>query len=320
MLEKILSNRFIIIYLAPFILGSLTVFSFQPFNFSLINFIIFPLTFSLIVYVKKRSISIYRKSKSYKKNLFLIGFLFGFGYFLCGTFWISYSLTFEENFKFLIPISIILIPAFLGLFTAIATLAVGRYLNFNFISILLFSSSFAVSDYIRGKIFTGFPWNLVAYSWSWLTEILQILNFLGLYAFNLVIITIFTLPALLFLRIESYKKVLTLSLIFIFGFLTYIYGSFAINKNKALINSIDNKNKIYVKVVSPNFELKYDHTIEEIEKKLELLIKYSDPESNQKTLFIWPEGVFTGYSFKEINLFKKLVAENLIKITLLCLG
>ena len=61
MLEKILSNRFIIIYLAPFILGSLTVFSFQPFNFSLINFIIFPLTFSLIVYVKKRSISIYRK-------------------------------------------------------------------------------------------------------------------------------------------------------------------------------------------------------------------------------------------------------------------
>ena len=98
MLEKILSNRFIIIYLAPFILGSLTVFSFQPFNFSLINFIIFPLTFSLIVYVKKRSISIYRKSKSYKKNLFLIGFLFGFGYFLCGTFWISYSLTFEEKF------------------------------------------------------------------------------------------------------------------------------------------------------------------------------------------------------------------------------
>ena len=69
MLEKILSNRFIIIYLAPFILGSLTVFSFQPFNFSLINFIIFPLTFSLIVYVKKRSISIYRKSKSYKKKI-----------------------------------------------------------------------------------------------------------------------------------------------------------------------------------------------------------------------------------------------------------
>ena len=40
-----------------------------------------------------------------------------------------------------------------------------------------------------------------------------------------------------------------------------------INKNKALINSIDNENKINVKVVSPNFDINYDHTIEEIEKK-----------------------------------------------------
>ena len=87
-----------------------------------------------------------------------------------------------------------------------------------------------------------------------------------------------------------------------------------------MINSIDNKNKIYVKVVSPNFELKYDHTIEEIEKKLELLIKYSDPESNQKTLFIWPEVCFTGYSFKEINLFKKLVAEKFNKNHLIVFG
>ena len=202
MLEKILNNRNIILYIAPFLLGSLTVFSFQPFNFSFINFIIFPSIFGLIVYVKKRSISIYRKKKPYKKNLFLIGFLFGFGYFLCGTFWISYSLTFEESFKFLIPFSIILIPAFLALFTAISSTIVGHFLNYNFISILLFSSSFAISDYVRGKILTGFPWNFVAYSWSWLTEVLQILNIFGLYAFNLITITIFTLPALLFFRVK----------------------------------------------------------------------------------------------------------------------
>ena len=81
MLEKILNNRLIILYLLPFSLGSLTVFSFQPFNFSFINFILFPVLFFLLVYIKKKSKSIYRK-KPYHRNLFLTGFLFGFGFVL----------------------------------------------------------------------------------------------------------------------------------------------------------------------------------------------------------------------------------------------
>jgi apolipoprotein N-acyltransferase len=36
------------------------------------------------------------------------------------------------------------------------------------------------------------------------------------------------------------------------------------------------------------------------------LIKYSSPESNKKTLFVWPEGVFTGFNFEEIKNYKSL--------------
>ena len=197
MLERILNNRTIVLYLLPFCLGLLTVFSFQPFNLSLINFFILPIFFFFLVYVRKRSKSIYRK-KPYQRNLFLIGFVFGFGFYLSGIFWIAYSLTFDDNFKFLIPFAVILIPLFLSLFTGLTTLIAGQFLSYNFSSLLLFSVSFALSDYIRGKILTGFPWNLWGYSWSWLTEVLQILNFLGLYAFNLIAITIFTVPAVLF--------------------------------------------------------------------------------------------------------------------------
>ena len=109
----------------------------------------------------------------------LNGFVFGFGFYLSGIFWIAYSLTFDDSFKFLIPFALILIPLFLSLFTGLTILIVGQFLSYNFSSLLLFSGSLALSDYIRGKILTGFPWNLWSYSWSWLTEVLQMLNLSG---------------------------------------------------------------------------------------------------------------------------------------------
>ena len=306
MLDKILNNRTLVLYLLPFSLGLMTVFSFQPFNLSFINFFLLPIFFLLIVYVRKKSKSVYRK-KPYRKNLFLIGLGFGFGFYLSGIFWIAYSLTFDDSFKFLIPITLIFIPLFLSLFIGLTTLIVGQFLSYNFSSLLLFSGTFALSDYIRGKILTGFPWNLWAYSWSWLTEVLQILNLVGLFAFNLIAITIFTLPAIFFFKMNLSKKILILSSLFLFIFSIYIYGTLSINKNLGLINYISKSEKIYTKVISPNFELKYNSSIKEIEKKLKNLIRYSDPDPKKETLFIWPEGVFTGYNYSEIYQFRNLI-------------
>ena len=302
----ILNNRFIVLYVMPFCLGLLTVFSFKPFNLSFINFIILPIFFSIIVYVRKKSESIYRK-KPYKKNLFILGFIFGFGFFLSGIFWISYSLTFDESFKYLIPFAVIFIPLFLSTFTGLTILIIGQYLSYNFSSILLFSGSLALCDYIRGKILSGFPWNLWGYSWSWFTEILQILNQIGLFAFNLLAITFFTLPAIIFFKVATGKKILVTIITLLIIFLLYIYGSSSINKNKDLIESIENDNKIYTKVISPNFNLRYNSSIGEIENKLKKLIRFSEPDPEKKTLFIWPEGVFTGYSYSDISQFKELM-------------
>ena len=312
MLEKVLNNRIIILYLLPFFLGAASVFSFQPFNLSIINFIILPIFFLLLVYVKKRSKSTYRK-KPYRKNLFLLGFIFGFGFYLSGIYWISYSLTFDENFKFLIPFALTLIPLFMSIFMGLTTLIVGQYLSNNFSSLLLFSGSLALSDFIRGKVLTGFPWNVWGYSWSWLTEILQLLNLLGLFAFNLLSITIFTIPAILFFNHTLNKKVLTVSSTLIFVFSIYIYGTFSLNKNREILNYFEENNKIHAKIVSPNFELKYNSSILEIENKLKKLIRYSDPDPEIKTLFIWPEGVFTGYSLTEVYQFKNLIKNKFTK-------
>ena len=303
MLKKNFNSRLIILYLIPLTIGSLTVLSFQPFNFTLINFVILPIFFYFTVYINKKSKTTFRK-KPYRKNLFIFGVMFGFGFYLSGISWITNSLTFDENFKILIPFAILIIPLFLSLFLGFVTLLVGPFLNYNFSSILLFSGSLAFSDFLRAKLFSGFPWNLWAYSLSWSTEMLQTLDLLGLFAFNLIVITVFICPVIFFYKFKFVSRYFICLIVgvIILGF--YIYGSYEINKNNNFLKTINQK--VNVKLISPNFDLEYGLNLSEIENKLKKLIRFSEPDNKKKTLFIWPEGVFSGYSYSEIVIFKDL--------------
>ncbi len=317
MFEKYINNRFFALFFFPVILGSATILSFNPFNITILNFIIFPLFFYLIAYVNKKSKSIYRK-KPFRKNLFILGLSFGFGFFLSGTSWIINSLTFDESFKTLIPIALILIPLFLGLFMALTILLIGPYLKLNLSSLIIFSIGLSLSDYLRAIVFTGFPWNLWAYSTAWLNEVIQIVNLIGLYAYNLLIITLFTLPIIIVFSISFIKKFFyTLTWILTILFL-FIYGNYEINKNRKFLDKIDKK--AYIKIISPNFDLKYNLSLKEIEERFNKLVRYSDPDQNKKTLFIWPEGVFSGYSYDEILIFKNLISKHFSKKHYIILG
>ena len=170
-MTPILSNK-IIINIIPFLLGLLTSFSLPPYNLLIINFITFPILLLFLIFNYKNG----------KWISFNIGWMFGFGYFISNLYWIANSLTFEEAFKPLIPFAIIIIPLFLGLFYAVATLVCSFFkLKKNFFSILIFATIFSLIEYIRGFILSGFPWNLIVYSWTNYLNSLQILSLIGTY-------------------------------------------------------------------------------------------------------------------------------------------
>ena len=164
-----MKNKKYLEFLFLIILGALTSLSLPPYNYLFINFFTISLFF-IYIFQKKRSNVI--------NHSFLSGWLFGFGYFLSNLYWISISLTFDENFSFLIPFALILIPLFLGIFYGLAT-----YFFFKIdikkpaSNLFLFSLLFGLTEFLRGNILTGFPWNLIAFSFSENLEILQILSF-----------------------------------------------------------------------------------------------------------------------------------------------
>ena len=107
-----MKNKKYLEFLFLIVLGALTSLSLPPYNYLLINFITIGLFF---IYIFRKKLS------NNKKNSFLYGWFFGIGYFLTNLYWISISLTFDDNFIFLIPVTLILIPSFLGIFYGLAT-------------------------------------------------------------------------------------------------------------------------------------------------------------------------------------------------------
>ena len=303
----LLNNKFFVLFFAPFSLGALTILCFAPYSLSFVGFFTFSILLFLIFNVKKRTQSKYRKKK-FNLYFFYLGSSFGFGFFLFGNYWISISLTHDEIFTGFIPFALIIIPLFLSIFFGLAILLVGTYAEKNISFILFFSFTFSIFEFLRGNLMTGFPWNLISYTWSWSLEIIQILSLIGVYSLSLISITLFCTPFLFF-----QKKIVFKNLFFILFFLiifisNYSYGVFKLNNSNY---SFDRN--LYVKIISPNFSLKEYNTRSE-ESQLKRLIKISDPEKGKKTLFIWPEGIFYQSYLEDIkkykNLFKNKFSEN----------
>ena len=176
-----------------FFLGGISSYSLPPYNYFIINFITFSLFFIFIFNAKKR--------ESNNKSFFKYGWYFGFGYFLFSLYWIAISLTFDKSFKFLIPIGIILLPSFLAIFYGLITYLFSIIYSKNVISsFFIFSVLFGTVEFVRGSILTGFPWNLIAFSFSDNLYFIQILSIIGTYSLNLICISLFTIPAVFILR------------------------------------------------------------------------------------------------------------------------
>ena len=290
-------------------LGAISAFSLPPYNFFIINFITFSLFFIFIFNTKK--------TFSNNRSFFKYGWFFGFGYFLSGLYWISISLTFDQTFKFLIPIATILMPAFLGIFYGFITYLFSIFYSKKVVvSFLIYSILFGTIELVRGHIFTGFPWNLIAFSFVENVNFIQILSIFGTYSFNLICISLFTLPAVFILR-KSRKEILVCCLFIIIAASFLIFGTIK-NNQFVLLNEI--KHDYTIRVVSPNISLERFYSNQDESKIIKELIVLTNPQRNQPTIFLWPEGIISDSYLNDMTNYKKLFTENFNKNHIIIMG
>ena len=290
-------------------LGGLTSLSLPPLNFFLINF--FTLSAFFIFLYKK--IGIRRE----KKLFFFYGWLFGFSYFLSNLYWITISLTFDQNFIFLIPVALILIPSFLGLFYGLATFIFYK-LGFKKLlsSFFLFSLLFGGVEYLRGNILTGFPWNLFIYSLSENLSFISLVSIIGTYSLNLLMISFFSAPAIYILRkskVEVFISILMLLLPILFLSYGKLYEQNFLKKEII-------KNPYLIRVIGSNISLDRFYNNNQTESTIKELINLSSPEPNKRMFFLWPEGIIPNTYLDELKLYKQLYNENFSKNHLIGFG
>jgi apolipoprotein N-acyltransferase len=128
----------------------------------------------------------------------LAGWIFGFGFFVGGLYWISYAFLVDAvAHAWQIPFAIGILSGYLALFAGAASAAVSALWRPGPSRILLLAAFYAIGEWLRGHLLTGFPWNLPAYGWGASLGVMQSNALWGAYGMTLLTVLLGAAFALL---------------------------------------------------------------------------------------------------------------------------
>ena len=180
----------------------------------------------------------------------------------------------------------------------------------------IFSILYGSIEFIRGSILTGFPWNLIAFSFSESIYFIQILSVIGTYSFNLICISLFTVPAIFILR-KTRKEIIVCFLFIVISGVFLIFGNLKYNQ----FNTADDiKNNFTIRAISPNISLDRFYSNQDELKIINELIELSAPTKTEPTIFIWPEGIIPDSYLGDMSVYKSLFLNNFGENDLIIMG
>jgi apolipoprotein N-acyltransferase len=177
--------------LIAFALGAVSVLAMAPFDAWPVLFLTFP---ALVWLVDGAGVGRFGGITTAA----VTGWWFGFGYFLAGLYWIGYAFLVDApTFGWLLPIAVIGLPAVAAIYMALG-LALARMLWMRG-TMRIFSLAIAltVSEWLRGHLFTGFPWNALGYALTAPLPLAQAVSIFGIWGYTFVAVAVFASPATL---------------------------------------------------------------------------------------------------------------------------
>ena len=217
-----------------------------------------------------------------------LGWAFYFGQFLIGWHWIVYPfLIYPDVNLWQLPFASLL-PAGVALFGALACGLAILFWRPGRGRILVFAVLMALSEWLRGHLFTGFPWNLSGYGWGASLAVLQAASLMGAYGLSFLTILLGASLAELFSRRWHLPAAMILLFAALWGFGAHRLGTTPMRDVPG----------VSLRLVQPNIPQAEKYLRALVPRNWRRLMELSiqPPATHQKvpTHIVWPEAA-TGF-------------------------
>jgi apolipoprotein N-acyltransferase len=255
--------------LYAFLIGSVSAFAFEPVGW----WPLLAVAFAFLCEFLDRSKSVWRAV--------LIGWAFGLGQFVVGLNWIATAFTYQAAMPaWLGWVAVVLLSLYLAVYPALATGLAWRFgRDDRVVLVVVLGGAWAITEWLRGTMFTGFPWNPAAAALA-PTPLIDITPLIGTYGLSGLLVL---LGGAVWL--EYYRKWLPLVLIFGVTTLLWVLPSSPVPPDPLAIRN--------VRVVQPNIgqEDKWRPGFDE--EAARRLATLSGGPTSEGRLLLWPEAAVT---------------------------
>ncbi len=257
------------------LMGALSALGFAPFG-------LFPLLllgFAALVVLLDGAIT---RPRPVREAAWL-GWAFGFGQFVVGLHWIAFAFLVDPSqHEWQIPFVAVLFPGGLALFTALAAAVAARLWWPGAARIFVFTVCYALSEWLRGHVLTGFPWNIAGYGWAAVPGVLQSLALWGIYGLSL--LTVLFGASLAELFAPEGERAFPLLMTALFALV------FAGGALRLATVAVDDVPGVELRIVQPNIAQADKYKPELIDRNWNRLLALSNlPAKVKITHILWPE-------------------------------
>ncbi len=244
------------------------------------------------------------------RRAFIQGIIAGFTFYYLNLFWITYSI---KNFSALpIPITLVimaLLAMYLGLYSGFFSFLLAKNPPNSWFSILFLASCWTLLEWLRGKLFVGFPWHNLGTSLPPSSPFAQLLPYGGIYSLSFVIM--YTNLALYSLISNQDNKPFLVRRIATLLAVPTLYFLLLAGSHSG-IASLDKSHPLKVSIIQPNIPQEEKWNPAYRERNFTIMEQLSLKTATTSTskiphLVIWPEASLPDF-FQDAPLFRKRIS------------